>query len=293
MNKKIGSLVVAGLTVMLLQACGGPKNLTPEEKEARQKATLNVYEDNRVWFKAGGNSPFYAWTKDPAKAFALMINGRIYNAKDISTISVSSENHSQTISVLLKSGETIKDSYKYGTWNVMWLICNAQKECPTEGSFYTSTPNSNIGKFLNSVHQNTLTPNRDWGYQRPELITDSRSIPTGGGLISFLTEAQGLQIQNKFGDEGKQWAKVQEEKAQQHEVKRLALEARAREIENEAVELRKRIRVGAKTNCGQVFELRLPMVGVQTIHGVQFIDLSRLYGPSAECRFRNGQYVGR
>ena len=75
MNKKIGSLVVAGLTVMLLQACGGPKNLTPEEKEARQKATLNVYEDNRVWFKAGGNSPFYAWTKDPAKAFALMING--------------------------------------------------------------------------------------------------------------------------------------------------------------------------------------------------------------------------
>jgi hypothetical protein len=55
--------------------------------------------------------------------------------------------------------------------------------------------------------------------------------------------------------------------------------------------MRKSIKIGDTTNCGAVFDVRLPMIGVQTSAGIQYIALKRLYGRSAPCRFVNGQYV--
>jgi hypothetical protein len=56
--------------------------------------------------------------------------------------------------------------------------------------------------------------------------------------------------------------------------------------------MRKHTHVGTMTNCGEVFDVRLPMVGVQTIENAQFIDVSRLYMPATDCLFANGVYAG-
>lgn len=60
----------------------------------------------------------------------------------------------------------------------------------------------------------------------------------------------------------------------------------------EATALRKNIKIGTRTNCGPVFDVRLPMVGVQTMIGMQYIDANQLWGPSAGCYFTNGVYIG-
>lgn len=45
------------------------------------------------------------------------------------------------------------------------------------------------------------------------------------------------------------------------------------------------------TNCGRVYDVRKPMVGVQTPAGQMYIPLDQLRGPSSGCRIVNGQYV--
>jgi hypothetical protein len=64
-------------------------------------------------------------------------------------------------------------------------------------------------------------------------------------------------------------------------------------IESEALAMRQTIKVGTQTNCGQVFDVRLPMVGVQTPVGMQYIEVNRLYIPGRGCTFVNGVYQGR
>ncbi|MBB3221127.1 hypothetical protein [Pseudoduganella umbonata] len=80
--------------------------------------------------------------------------------------------------------------------------------------------------------------------------------------------------------------KTRQEKAQQ------AREEFMQQLVREAEVMRKTINIGTRTNCGQVFEIKRPMVGVQTIIGMQYIDISQLWGASANCYFRNGVYVG-
>lgn len=60
----------------------------------------------------------------------------------------------------------------------------------------------------------------------------------------------------------------------------------------EAENMRNNIRIGTKTNCGLVFDIRKPMIGVQTMIGMQYISLDQLWGPSAGCHFKNGVYIG-
>ena len=64
-------------------------------------------------------------------------------------------------------------------------------------------------------------------------------------------------------------------------------------FESEALTMRQTIKVGTQTNCGQVFDVRLPMVGVQTAIGIQYIEVNRLYIPGRSCTFVNGVYQGR
>lgn len=73
----------------------------------------------------------------------------------------------------------------------------------------------------------------------------------------------------------------------------LAAQHREDAIESEALAMRQTIKVGTQTNCGQVFDVRLPMVGVQTPVGMQYIEVNRLYIPGRSCTFVNGVYQGR
>jgi hypothetical protein len=296
MNKRLITAATLGIASLLLQACSSTPatpQLTPQERAERAKATLNVYEDNRVWFKSvsGVSQSHYGWTNDGKDIMALLIDGRAYNAKDIATITPTEARHGYQIAVVLRSGEKISAFLPAGGDNVVWLACDTQKVCPQRSRLDTSNYNNQFHRILTGIYEGDLlkTPDRDPKY---ELVTDSRTTPVRSS-VRFLAGAEIDELRGKFARQQERWAQLQAQRAQKQEADRVAQQARERAIESEAVETRKRIRVGAQTNCGQVFEVRLPMVGVQTAAGMQFIDISRLYGPSAGCRFVNGQYVGR
>jgi len=56
--------------------------------------------------------------------------------------------------------------------------------------------------------------------------------------------------------------------------------------------MRKTIAIGTRTNCGLVFDIKKPMIGVQTMMGMQYIHVDQLWGSSSDCHFRNGVYTG-
>jgi hypothetical protein len=62
-----------------------------------------------------------------------------------------------------------------------------------------------------------------------------------------------------------------------------------------AIDFRKTIRVGTQTNCGPVIEVRGDLAKVyfpvQNFGNEHWIEIYRLYPPSARCQFHNGQYV--
>jgi hypothetical protein len=55
--------------------------------------------------------------------------------------------------------------------------------------------------------------------------------------------------------------------------------------------LRRTVKIGDQTNCGAVFDVRRPMIGVQTIMGMQYLRLDTIFAPGAPCRFVDGRYV--
>jgi hypothetical protein len=110
--------------------------------------------------------------------------------------------------------------------------------------------------------------------------------------VRFLNDQEMAALQNRLDRRQLAWAQAEQDNARKRDAERAEKIARLRARERDAAEMRKHIRVGTMTNCGEVFEVRLPMVGVQTIKGMQFIDVSRLYAPTANCMFLNDQYVG-
>ncbi len=75
-------------------------------------------------------------------------------------------------------------------------------------------------------------------------------------------------------------------------ARRTAQNAFQRRLEADTRQMRRHVKVGTITNCGPVFDVRLPMVGVQTADGMQFIALNSLYSPDVGCSFDNGVYAG-
>jgi hypothetical protein len=136
----------------------------------------------------------------------------------------------------------------------------------------------------------------------------SGKMPGGdaGDLFDVLKVFNGAVFIINANDKDKVLAKIrsdellaaQEEndKIRQLRADRLA-EAQAAKnredvIESEDFTMRQTIKVGTQTNCGQVFDVRLPMVGVQTPVGIQYIEVNRLYSPGRGCTFVNGVYQG-
>ena len=111
--------------------------------------------------------------------------------------------------------------------------------------------------------------------------------------VSVVSESDRGTIAAKL--DGEQRAVANQPIAMADERQRVVADRRImdQQIEDGAVEMRKTIRVGTHTNCGPVFDVRLPMIGVQTAIGMQFIELTRLYGASADCHFENGMHQGR
>ncbi|TCS32923.1 hypothetical protein EDC30_11934 [Paucimonas lemoignei] len=86
---------------------------------------------------------------------------------------------------------------------------------------------------------------------------------------------------------------IQEQLAAKHKADDNRKKAEvARRAEQQVALFRKSVQVGTWTNCGQIYDMRKPMAGVQTMVGQQYIDINRLYPPQYICRFLNGVYIG-
>jgi hypothetical protein len=137
----------------------------------------------------------------------------------------------------------------------------------------------------------------------------SGKMPGGdaGDLFDMLKAFNGALFIINANDKDKVLAKIRSDEllaAQERTDKMMQLKAdslaqaqaakhREDAIESEAFAMRQTIKVGTQTNCGQVFDVRLPMVGVQTPVGMQYIEVNRLYIPGRGCTFVDGVYQGR
>ncbi len=274
---------------------------TPQEKAARLASTLNVYEDNRIAYQArGGSWSSWGWSKDKQAVLALEMRGQAYNARDIARVTVVEVRPSRSITyrvtLVLKSGQNITDDVDFNGNNVAWLACDTRKACTQRSPFGSSDYRRDLGGILTAITDADLTRSEPGRAPGSDLMNDYRAIPSAGSNLRevvFLDEPGKAELVAKLDRLDERWKQVLQRREQQQAAERAARQAREEAIQKEAAQMRARVRIGTQTNCGAVFEVRLPMVGVQTMNGMQFLPLSQLYGPSANCRFVNGQYVGR
>jgi hypothetical protein len=291
----------------LLSGCAAPQTTAGNNGQAQhQDASFSVYPDNRVIFETflNGHPNYYAWTKNDGDVIVFKIKNHQYNAKDIASINFTPNKTggAATVTVRLKSGEVISDTVvAYTGKNSAWLVCDRERNCPTGKYISDNNYQNSMGGALEGVYVNEIENPRTIqvgqvtfsGNPKYNVMSDYRVIPSisdGTEEIRFLDETKRVTIKNRISSLEKSYDDADN---QRREEKKKADEERESKIKAETADLRKHVHVGSMTNCGEVFDVRLPMVGVQTTVGTQYINISKLYGPSAECLFVNGRYVGR
>lgn len=167
-----------------------------------------------------------------------------------------------------------------------YSVCNSQF-----GSFSKLGAMVSVATSLGASMINT----RPYSVNKSDVESVVHSISEGelneAYLKMFQKEAEQKDLERRQAEEKQRILQAKlDEQYQEEEKERLIVNQR---IENNARDMRKHVRIGTQTNCGQVFDVRLPMVGVQTMVGSQYIDISKLYGPDANCNFKNGVYAGR
>lgn len=294
------SLVIG--TLALLTACQTrPPQLSKEEADAKLTATLNVYDDNRVGFKVLDQSSriTWHWTSDKDRILGFAINGKLYNARDL--VSITSDRTADLsvnkLTAQFKNGEVqtalagmgwMQEKKQSGYYGPYWAACDRNKQCAAWSVISQSNHYNSLGEILSFVDDSELKGKITTASIRREVGSDYRAIPTSGSFTRLvaLTDAEREQIHVAIDAEHAKreayYAALQANRA-----------AKEAAVLAEAEQMRKNVRIGTRTNCGSVFDLRLPMVGIQTSVGMQFLPLDKLYGPSANCRFINGNYVGR
>lgn len=293
-------ILAAAMVALSLAACGTtprtPK-LTEEQKEAQRLSTLKVYDDNSVAFKFSGDSGVaaWAWSDDRDWITALELDGQLYNAKDLVSITgkprkIGGETE---LTVLFKDGRTNTSVVNYilpGRPGPAWFSCDRALKYCSYRQKVTGSGGSMSFVFLTEGALSNLTSTVPLGADG-RFGEARRELPAmWGGKTEVLSDAD----RKKLAERVQQVAAVRAGnlKAIKDERERVAA-AKAKKIADETSQLQKTVRIGSETNCGTIFDIRLPLVGVQTMIGQQYLRLDSLYGPSATCRFSNGQYVGQ
>jgi hypothetical protein len=117
------------------------------------------------------------------------------------------------------------------------------------------------------------------------LAAKFEQCSSGSAKYLALEKAQAADQKTAYEARQRQQELEQQERARRQQELQAKLLA-------EAVEMRKTIAIGTRTNCGLVFDIKKPMIGVQTMMGMQYIHVDQLWGPSSDCHFRNGVYTG-
>lgn len=182
--------MIASISVLtMLQACSTTP-LTPEQEEAANISTLNIYPDNRVLIRDDGD---WKWSEEKSIVIGLAIHHRIYNAKDINKISTEKNPKGNEIwAIYLKDGTKLSGSKNiptgsYPNWDKpAWVICDLKKKCGQSKIYLnnSSYPN-NFGNIFFGIKDEYLN-NRDtvtyfnssWDYQKSTDVI-SNNPPTG------------------------------------------------------------------------------------------------------------------
>lgn len=284
-------LLTIATVASLVAGCASTSKITP----AQEKESLKVYPDNRVGFliRMSDGKTVYSYHDNPNEILAYRFyTGSQYsyiNAIDIA--SIASGRNSPTV-VRINDGTQYKSNAdSFGLYR-----CDTQKVCALEtgGSIRYAKIKTVYTDVLSdrSISEKGAKPYIYESFPLSIFLpsrTSSQEIkPQSGQLYTQMMQQLDVRMRhaNHAGDE----LRRQEHEKQTREV---ALRAeRMRLIEQEAKNMRANPKIGTVTNCGQIFDIRLPMVGVQTMIGIQYLKLDLLYGTSADCQFVNGQYVG-
>jgi hypothetical protein len=272
--------------------------MTYEQKEAQRLSTLKVYDDNAVAFKFNGDRGAYgwAWSDESGLVTALELDGQLYNAKDLESITGKprKNGYETELTIVFKDGKTKTVVVNYvqpSRQGAAWVECDrALKYC----SYKQKVTNSGGSMHFIYVTEGTLsnvTTMVPLGVRGAQGEARRNELPAMyGGKTEVLSDADKNKLMERV--QYVEAARGGNLKAIQDERERVAA-AKAKKIADETAQLRKAARIGSETNCGTIFDIRLPLVGVQTMIGQQYLRLDSLYGPSATCRFSNGQYAGQ
>lgn len=294
-------LAVIGVLASLT-ACLAPRaKLSKEEVRAQVIAAFNVYENNLIGLKGVDQCArvTWYWTSYKDRILGFEINGKLYNARDL--VDVTSDDTIQRgvkkITAHFKNGDVqsalagygwISERGEYGYYGPNWAACSRQKRCHSWNVISHVDSRASLDQILTAIDDNQLHREPFTESSGLTYAADDRAIPrsTAFTRLTALTDAEREQLRAEIAaEQGRRDAY-----AEALQAVRLAKEAA---IIAEAQQMRRTVRVGTRTNCGLVFEVRLPMVGVQTSIGMQFLPIDELYGPSVTCRFFNGNYIGR
>lgn len=279
MKRSLSGLVCA--FAMSLSACGGGASLNADgkEKAAPYAATLSTDTGYR---KLAGSS-----IKAPiaVRGFYVRVTHE-HGGWVLDSISRNQLSRNQLQEIFWVS-EDKRNWYLAIPSEVAWCDSNASQNIAP----YTVC-NSQLGSFskLGAMVSVTTSLGASMLKTKPYSVNKSdaenivHSIPE-----SELNDAYLKMFKDEFDQRALAKVKLDEQRQEEEQLRLLA----NKRIEDNASSMRKRVRIGTQTNCGQVFDVRLPMVGVQTMRGTQYIDISKLYGPDADCNFVNGVYVGR
>ena len=309
--KLIASLLASSL---LLQACATVSKGQPQKSTQELTETLKVYPDNAVAYvlRSGINSPMRVWATENI-VLALKFRNRLINAKDISSMNVFSppnERMFRSVVVQLKSGEKVTEDYlkpdAYAKAGPQWVACTLEKVCTDlvrEAPYGIPERFPGLKPFLVSVSEDDAEQAGARGASK-DAATIAENMVLSRSLRGALP-ALGSTFNLKFGDveeisnleplvrsAAKLSVPPSRTPAARWQRERDAQDAywsRAA-MQNATNRLRKYPTVGAGTNCGTIFEVRLPQVGVTTVEGPKFITLADLYAPGVACYLVNGKY---
>jgi len=287
---------------LLIQGCA---TQTPMKTYEQRVSTLNIYENNIIVFEEKFEEKLrtpdkFGWAGSDRSIFAVKIHGQYYNTKDLLSVRVKKGDRSEPDRVVFtfKDGREIMTTYKA---NPKWVQCDISKKCTTVEQSVVSADYRIGGLGVQSIYDRdffnprSINAGLETGFEET-IRNDYGALPQArlGAEITFYNDAQ---IADFFDTMRKNEA-VWKDKRQAYLKSEAAAEARGiaevKRREIETIELRKNIRIGSRTNCGIVFDIReREIAGIQTQIGQQYIAINELHGPSSACKFHNGKYVGR
>lgn len=279
MKRSLSGLVCC--VAISLSACGGDASLNADGK-GKAAPSAATFSTDTSYRKLAGSS-----MKPPIAVRGFYV--RVTHEQGgwvLDSISRNRLSRNQLQEIFWVS-EDKRDWYLAIPSEVAWCDSNASQNVAP----YTVC-NSQLGSFSKLGAMVSVTTSlgasmlktKPYSVNKDDAENVVRSIPEGE-----LNDAYLKMYKDELDQRALAKAKLDEQRQEEEQARLLANQR----IEDNASSMRKQVRVGTQTNCGQVFDVRLPMVGVQTMHGTQYIDISKLYGPDADCNFVNGVYVGR